>query len=159
MLQEEPDGPLRWETLVAAGLEASSTAEVRTLEYRQRVNNVMPPGMPAEERDGVKRFAAANSTINRLIMFWWAVERLLGPDARKPPPAPRRPDTWEAVRAEMVGGSQLFRPAGSDLYLTACGLGLMPTHVRALQQDGFLVRTGCDLYVVPSVAREWGLIA
>lgn len=78
------DGPVLRAAMKEAGMTAMLAGEARTLEWRRKVDPGMEPAMPAAERRAAARAAEGNWTINRLSMFWQAIEALVqdgGPDA------------------------------------------------------------------------------
>ncbi len=76
-LEAAGDGYLHREALVSAGVTPEVCRTARGLEWRRRVEGLMRPGMPLEERKAAAERAALNAQLPRIAAFWTELEALL----------------------------------------------------------------------------------
>lgn len=80
-LAAQPDGPLRRDAMLDAGLTRETAGDGRVLSWRRVVDPGLLPGMSVGERRALVRAAAGNRTAMRLARFFKALGALLADDA------------------------------------------------------------------------------
>ncbi|MBV8591561.1 MAG: hypothetical protein JO212_16145 [Acetobacteraceae bacterium] len=65
------------ESLIAAGLTPEDCSLARKLEWRRKVNGLIRPGMPADQRKKARDLAAGNAAIPRRAAIWSALQESL----------------------------------------------------------------------------------
>ncbi len=83
-LDDQPDGPLRRDAMLAAGLDVTTGQDGHALSWRRVINPGLKPGMSAGERRALVKATVGNRAAMRCARFFGSLAALLedgGPEA------------------------------------------------------------------------------